>query len=199
MLTIRMPSAEAIGRFLASQQGLAVPYSEGMTRGAVPAGFNVDHLRYKLGNGMQVFEQAVDALRTMFRQKGIRLESRGLPPNVGTVVAIVVRVGPVWWSNACRVVYVIDETRPLRRVGFANGTLPGHAECGEEVFLVEMDAAGDVWYDLRAYSRPRHPLARLGSPFTRAMQRRFAAGSAAAMAASVESAGSLGAQRVASL
>ena len=78
-------------------------------------------------------------------------------------------------------VYVVDESQPVRRVAFANGTLPGHAECGEEVFSVEMDESGNVWYDLRAYSRPRHWLARLGYPLTRKMQRRFAVRSAAAM------------------
>ena len=134
--------AEAIGQFLKVQQGLAVTYAEGMTRGAAPAGFNVDHLRHKLGNGGPTFEAAVAALRSweMFRQDGIRLESGGRSPELGATVAIIVRVGPMWWSNACRVVYVIDEAEPVRRVGFANGTLPGHAECGEEVFLVEMDA-----------------------------------------------------------
>jgi uncharacterized protein (UPF0548 family) len=183
MLTIGAPSAEVISRFLAAQQGLMVTYPERMTRGASPAGFNADHLRHKLGNGAPVFEAAAAALRSwaMFRLGWVRLESVGRPPEVGAVVAIVVRVGPVWWANACRVVYVVDESRPVRRVGFANGTLPGHAECGEEAFCVELDAAGDVWYDLLAYSRPRHWLARLGYPFTRAMQRRFAAGSAAAM------------------
>ena len=36
----------------------------------------------------------------------------------------------------CRVVYVVDE--PDRR-GFAYGTLPGHPESGEELFLVRYD------------------------------------------------------------
>ena len=139
---------------------------EGITCGAAPADFNADHFRCQLGHGANIFERAVSAIRTwvMFDQGWVLLESGGRPPDVGTTVAIIVRVGPVWWANACRVVYVVDETEPVRRVGFANGTLPGHAECGEEVFVVEMDAAGDVWYDLRAYSRPRHWLARAGLP-----------------------------------
>ena len=68
------------------------------------------------------------------------------------------------------------------RFGFAYGTLPGHAESGEERFLVEWDRADDaVWYDILAFSRPRHPLARLGYPLTRRTQRRFARDSAAAI------------------
>jgi len=50
---------------------------------------------------------------------------------------------------------------------------------------VEMDAAGDVWYEIRAYLCPQHWLARLGYPFTRSLQHRFARDSAAAMQAAV--------------
>jgi uncharacterized protein (UPF0548 family) len=72
--------------------------------------------------------------------------------------------------------------------GFAYGTLPGHAESGEERFLVEWDrAGGDVWYDLLAFSRPRHVLARLGYPLARRLQNRFAKESAAAMRRAVGS------------
>ena len=68
------------------------------------------------------------------------------------------------------------------RYGFAYGTLPGHAESGEERFAVEWDQAdGGVWYDILAFSRPNHLLARLGYPLTRRTQKRFARVSAAAM------------------
>ena len=70
---------------------------------------------------------------------------------------------------------------PARR-GFAYGTLPGHAESGEERFLVEWDRSDNaVWYDIVAFSRPKHPLARLGYPLTRRTQKRFARDSVAAM------------------
>jgi uncharacterized protein (UPF0548 family) len=51
-----------------------------------------------------------------------------------------------------------------------------------------MTADGGVWYDLFAISRPRHWLARMGGPFTRMQQRRFANGSAAAMRRAVDAA-----------
>ena len=64
----------------------------------------------------------------------------------------------------------------------ALSTLPGHAESGEERFLVEWDRTTNaVWYDILAFSRPRHPLARLGYLFTRRTQKRFARDSVAAM------------------
>jgi uncharacterized protein (UPF0548 family) len=51
--------------------------------------------------------------------------------------------------------------------------------------MVEMLPSGEVWYDLLAYSRPRHVAARAGYPLTRLLQRRFAAGSARTMAEAV--------------
>ena len=87
-----------------------------------------------------------------------------------------------WWFNACRIVYLIDDTGPVTRFGFAYGTLPGHAERGEERFLIEWDQSdGSVWYDILAFSRPRHVLARLGYPLTRRLQKQFARDSATAM------------------
>jgi uncharacterized protein (UPF0548 family) len=69
-------------------------------------------------------------------------------------VAVIARALGLWWLNACRIVYIVDESEPLRRFGFAYGTLPGHVGTGEERFLVEWDPAGDgVWYDILAFSR----------------------------------------------
>ena len=68
------------------------------------------------------------------------------------------------------------------RFGFAYGTLPGHVESGEERFLIEWDHATDiVWFDILAFSRPRHYLVRLNRRRARAMQKRFAVESTAAM------------------
>jgi uncharacterized protein (UPF0548 family) len=61
---------------------------------------------------------------------------------------------PLWLFRVkapARVVYVIDE--PDRK-GFAYGTLPGHPECGEELFLVERKEDDSVWITIRSFSRP---------------------------------------------
>ena len=94
----------------------------------------------------------------------------------------------VWWLNACRIVYVIDEAAPFRRFGFAYGTLPDHAERGEERFTVEWRDDDSVWYDLLAFSQPRHWLARLGYPLTRHYQKCFGLDSLAAMSKAVRTA-----------
>jgi uncharacterized protein (UPF0548 family) len=44
-----------------------------------------------------------------------------------------------------------------------------------------MDAVGRVWYDILAFSRPQHPLAQLGYPFVRIIQKQFGRASSSAM------------------
>jgi uncharacterized protein (UPF0548 family) len=94
----------------------------------------------------------------------------------------------LWWLNACCIVYVIDETEPVRSFGFAYGTLAAHVERGEERFSVELHADGAVWYDLRAFSRPRYWPVRLTKPLARCLQRRFVRDSQAAMQQAVRTA-----------
>lgn len=77
---------------------------------------------------------------------------------------------------------MIDDAKgATRRFGFAYGTLPAHVEEGEERFCIELHDDGTVWYDLRAFSRPRYWPVRLGKPLARRLQRRFARESQAAM------------------
>jgi len=99
----------------------------------------------------------------------------------GATVGVLVSHLGFWSLNACRIVYTIDEHGPVERYGFAYGTLPGHMAFGEERFAVEYDRNdGSVWYDLLAFLR-LGVLARMGYPFTRALQMRFARDSKAAM------------------
>ena len=78
--------------------------------------------------------------------------------------------------------YVLDETGPVMRVGFAYGTLPEHAVRGEERFLIEWSQESDeVHYDLLAVSRPGSLLVSLARPLLRRIQRRFARQSLQAM------------------
>jgi uncharacterized protein (UPF0548 family) len=55
--------------------------------------------------------------------------------------------------------------------GFAYGTLPAHPEQGEEAFHVAR-RSGRLVFTVTAFSRPRHPAARLGGPVTRNLQLR---------------------------
>lgn len=191
MLLLRKPSPAAVRDFLAGQIGLEFTYpAVGATASVPPAGYVVDHTRIKLGEGEAAFRSARAALERWdeFDLGWVEAGPRDTPIRAGAVVAVTARVLGLWWLNACRVVYVVDDAEPVRRFGFAYGTLPGHAESGEERFLVEWDRADDsVWYDILAFSRPAHVLARLGYPLTRRVQKRFARGSAAAVLRAVSS------------
>jgi uncharacterized protein (UPF0548 family) len=150
----------------------------------------VDRTRIKLGEGEPVFEAARAALQrwSQFDLGWLEVWSPETPIRTGEVVVIVARTFGLWSLNACKIVYVVDESGPIRRFGLAYGTLPDHAARGEERFLVEWDQVDNsVWYDILAFSRPNHFLTRLGYPIVRRTQKRFGRESAAAMIKAVQS------------
>lgn len=139
----------------------------GATAGAMPAGYRHIRRSAKIGRGRERFEQAAaEGLRWgMLRGAGLRVEATTEAAAEGADV--LVHMGPV--LAPCRVVYVVDE--PDRR-GFAYGTLPGHAECGEELFMVRFDpGTGDVHAEVAAFSKHATWWSRLASPVTSAVQR----------------------------
>ena len=191
MLSLRKPSAESIRPFLAAQANLPFSYAAvGATAETPPSGYAVDHTRIKLGEGEPVFHAAKAALQRweQFNLGWVEAWSPDTPIKSGEAVAVMGRAIGLWWLNACRIVYVVDESGPISKFGFAYGTLPGHVESGEERFLIEWDRGDNsVWYDILAFSRPNHFLTRLGYPFVRRTQKRFGQDSAAAMVKAVRS------------
>lgn len=185
MLSLRKPTVQTIHQFVDDQRCSDFSYtSVGASATEPPPGFVVDHTRVKLGSGEEAFLSARTALENwkQFQLGWVEACPTDTLIQTGEVVAVLAHVIGLWWLNAARIVYVIDEDGPVRRFGFAYGTLADHVESGEERFLIEWNQADNsVWYDILAFSRPRHVLARLGYPFVRMTQRRFARSSAAAM------------------
>jgi uncharacterized protein (UPF0548 family) len=185
MLTVRRPVREQIEAFLAAQAVRPFSYAPvgGTRAGTFPPGFNVDHNRIRLGAGEAAFTRAVAALRrwAMFDLGWVTLCWPSAPITASQTVGVLVPLCGLWSLNACRIVYTFESADDVRRFGFAYGTLADHMESGEERFTVEWRDDDSVWYDLFACSRPRHPLARLGLPLSRALQRRFARESLQAM------------------
>ncbi len=184
MLRIRRPDEAAIHALLDSQRALPFSYDGvGSTRGEPPAGYVVDHHRARLGNGRATYDRAAEAIRTwrMFDLAWVELYWPTTPIQPDATVAVLARAYGLWSLVACRIVYVIDETAPVRRFGFAYGTLPEHAERGEERFTVELQSDGRVLYDLFAFSRPSSWYLAAGVVLTRSLQKRFARDSMAAM------------------
>jgi len=184
LLLLSKPSRDRIRTFIESQRDQPFSYCEqGATKGPAPRGYTVDRNRIQLGRGEKVFARAVDALRQwkMFETGWLELCWPDALIQVGVTVAIMARHYGFWSLNASRIIYVVDDRGAQPRYGFAYGTLPEHAETGEERFTVELCPQDEtVWYDIYAFSRP-NGLARLGSPLARNLQRRFVRDSKAAM------------------
>src|ERR1044071_2952695 len=174
MFRVTEPSEHDAVEFVASQHTLPFTYGEvGATNATPPTSYTIDHNRIQLGTGEAVYKKAVEALKNWrhFELGWVTIVPRGVTVEVGATVAVKARAFGTWSLNACRIVYVIDEDR---RFGFAYGTLPDHVECGEERFLVEWLPDDTVWYDILAFSRPRHPLVRMSFPLARRFPKKFA-------------------------
>ena len=174
MFRITEPTDSDVAKFISSQRNLDFTYPEvGATNAKPPAGYTIDNNRVQLGNGETIFRAAVAVLKKwrQFDLGWLTIVPRGVPTEVGEIVAVKARAFGTWSLNATRVIYVIDESR---RFGYAYGTLPDHIECGEERFMIEWLTDDSVWYDILAFSRPRHPLVRASYPFARMLQKKFA-------------------------
>ena len=190
MILLRKPSDSRIRRFLDEQRSLPFSYPEvGASREGAPPGYPINHHRGRLGAGLEAFALAAEALRSwkMYETGWTRLCWPSAPVVEGTVAGVLGRQFGVWSLKACRIVYVLEEEgSSRRRYGFAFGTLPGHVEQGEERFTVELHREDDsVFYEVFAFARPAHPLVKVGPPFVRLVQRRFAADSLQSMVAAV--------------
>src|SRR3954451_19018527 len=122
MLAWRRPSADSVRAFLAAQSSLGFTYTGvGATAdGLPPEGYVVDHTRIRLGRGEEVFAAARRALERwdQFRLGWVEAGMPRTPIRAGEGVAILARLAGIWSLNACRIVYVVDERRPMWRFGF---------------------------------------------------------------------------------
>jgi uncharacterized protein (UPF0548 family) len=152
---------------LSDLAALPLTYTEvGATAGRLPDGYHHVHKSAVIGRGRQRFEDAaVAGMRWgMLRGAGLRVEATSEVAAVGSEV--IVGLGPV--RAPCRVVYVVDERD---RRGFAYGTLPGHAESGEELFVVRYDPATEqVYAEVAAFSRHATWWSKAASPLTSLLQ-----------------------------
>lgn len=192
MYFFKPPTHQHIQTFITQQSALSWSYAQiGATHLHInqaprhlPKNFVLDHHRIKLGNGLACFQRARTALADwrMFDLHWLQIFPVTAPPSENQVVAILAKGPGVWSLNAARIIYLMEVQGSVERYGFAYGTLPDHAVQGEERFSVEWHHQDDsVWYDLLAFSRPGQRLARLGYPYMRGLQRRFAADSRRAM------------------
>ncbi|MBF6239008.1 DUF1990 family protein [Nocardia otitidiscaviarum] len=146
----------------------------GATKGEFPPGYHHFRIRRRIGSGRELFERAGADIRAYRMQRGTGIFREASTPaaEVGTRLTVRLGAGPVAIVAPCQVVYVLAEPN---RLGFAYGTLPGHPECGEELFAVEYDPADESVHGVvAAFSRPGTWYTRLGGPAVRIIQRYIA-------------------------
>jgi uncharacterized protein (UPF0548 family) len=183
MFLARRPAPATIMRIVDESRHLALSYAPiGIVKGTTSLG-DLDQITAVIGHGRDDFDRARAALIAWrhFNLGWVELFPAHAPIAEGTVVVVLIRHLGFWSVNGCRVVYT-EEWPKEPRFGFAYGTLTNHAESGEEIFEVSMHPeTQDVIYRIRATSRPRALLARLGRPIVRRLQARFRRDSVAAM------------------
>jgi uncharacterized protein (UPF0548 family) len=178
MFFLTEPSSHTVEEFIAAQRDQPYSYTAvGATNGTPPSGYVVDHNHTQLGTGGKVYKTAIEALNEWkeFDLGWVAIVTDGVAVKKDATVAVKARAFGTWSLSAARVVYVVNESGTAERFGFAYGTLPDHVETGEEPFTIEWDHNDDsVWYDILAFSRPRHPLVKLAAPLARRLQMQFA-------------------------
>ncbi|GLW56830.1 DUF1990 family protein [Kitasatospora phosalacinea] len=139
---------------------------------ALPPGYSWLRRRVHLGRGRAVLERAGGYVLGWGAQlgSGFAVHPAAARTDPGTTVLLRLRLPGLPLPRLvipCRVVWAVETPY---RIGFAYGTLPGHPERGEESFVVSMDADGEVWFEVTAFSRLAAWYARLGRPVALALQ-----------------------------
>jgi uncharacterized protein (UPF0548 family) len=186
MPSLTRPSAERLAAMVQRCQQIPLNYESGLlSRTEHLRRWFVDRHDVSIGRGADDFESACGALRrwAQFPREWTMMATPLAPIEVGAIAGYSARALGSWWSYCCRILTVIDQTDGdgTRRFGFEYGTLRGHAERGEERFLVTMTPDGDVRFSLFAVSRPGRWFTWIGLPFARRAQARFRAGASEAM------------------
>ena len=140
---------------------------------AAPPHFHLDRYEAVVGAGAADLARAREGLQSWraHRIPGIRVYPQGRRVTLGATVVIAVGTRLAAVAAPCRITAVEDRPDGW---GFSYATLPGHPERGEESFDVALDGHGRVRFCVAAVSRPEGPVARIGAPVARALQRQVA-------------------------
>ena len=135
-------------------------------------GYDHDQNKILLGSGIEVWAAAKEAIKqwAMFPDGWCRIYYQNPIFQKGDIVVMNARAFGVWWLNAARILYVLNDDKNF---GFAYGTLPNHVETGEELFQVSRNEQDEVYYSITAFSRPRFWALRWTYPLSRRFQRKF--------------------------
>jgi uncharacterized protein (UPF0548 family) len=196
MMWLTKPTPDDIERLARQLDTLPLSYEAGLLERVDaeselprhPSGWFVDRFEAEIGHGDNDFAAARDALRRwqQFDRDWLVLADHQVPIQEDAVVAYAAQILGTWWGYGCRILRVIDEPT---RFGFIYGTIQGHAERGEELFLIQHNPDDTVTYSLFAMSRPGRWFSWPGMPIARHAQGRFRPTSADGMRRAVRTAG----------
>lgn len=162
-----------LGRSVAPSSPALLTLENGLL-GSPPHGFAHDLSRTEIGSGENLFQAARVAFQRweQFDLGWVRIANPCPAIVPGELVAVEAHTVFVWSVNFSRITEVLDTSI---RFGFLYTTTSLHVEEGQERFVLDFNAeTGCVSYLIEAVSRPRHFLARIAYPISRAMQHRFA-------------------------
>jgi len=170
-ISLKYPSKKVLDSFHQQEKQLPYTYPEvGASASQTLSKYDNDYNYTPIGQGEAAWQDAKQALRDWGQFPAGWTKVYPIAPlEKDEVVVVMIRLWGIWWKNSSRIVYTWDEPN---KFGFAYGTLPGHFETGEEAFWVERDGEA-VTYHIRAFSKPRFWMVRLGYPIARMYQRKF--------------------------
>jgi uncharacterized protein (UPF0548 family) len=190
VLRLSRPSEDEKAKFLAASRNAETNSPSLLTLahgslGNPPKGFAHDLTKSAIGRGSRAFAAAREALQgwEQFDLGWVQVVNPMACITPGELVGVEAHTACFWSINLSRIVEVLDTTA---RFGFMYTTTAIHVEEGQERFIIDFDLKSEsVSYLIEAMSRPRHFLARVAYPFSRAMQHRFARDSHARMKRSI--------------
>jgi len=180
MFSARRPSQHTLNEFLARSTTRSLSYGDAGLLRRVEAAALVETTSV-IGQGREDFDRAKAALKSwrQFELGWVTLLPPAAPIEPGVVVAVCIRHLGFWSLNGAR---IVDRAESSEAFGYTYGTLTNHAESGEELFEVRIDATtSEVVYRICATATPQAALAKMGGPIVRVLQARFRRDSAAAL------------------
>lgn len=174
-LTFSFPNEKRLKKWLKARKTdkLSYPFPEITKHENSFPGYDHDINQVYLGEGEEVYQSACKALSEwkMFPLPWTRTYAPFKSFPVGEEVAVLFSMFGFWWWNSCRIIYNFEGEE--NRFGFAYGTLDSHVEMGEEIFYIERNEKGEVYYKIEAFSRPNKWFTKIGYPIARVWQKKF--------------------------
>lgn len=134
--------------------------------GQMAGGYHDMRFSGTVGRGAAAFESASRAVLSlrMHRKAGVQMTMPTDMVRLGDVIRLKFGLGPLAVRGSCDVVWLVNEPR---RRGFRYRTRADHPEEGEESFVVDWAADGQVMVTMQSRARPNKLIMRLAGPLGR--------------------------------